>query len=93
MGEPKVGFVEAEGFTINLPTPGAPVAVRAEGDEVVISVRLTMRPTDNVVDIDLDVSADGDSTAMPRLHQDAPAKIGWNCRAFSHFAAPELHYF
>lgn len=71
MSEAKVEFVKAEGFTVNLPTVGAPVAVRTEGDEVVILVRLTLRPRDNVMNIDFDVSASRDSAPVTSLDEDA----------------------
>ena len=76
MSEAKVSLVESQGFTINLPSISAPVAVRAEGDEIVVSMRFTLRPRDNVMDIDLDVSASGDSTSVTCLNEDAPAKLG-----------------
>jgi hypothetical protein len=71
MSEPKVDFVESKGFTINLPSIGAPVVVRTEGDEIVVLVRLTLRPRDNMMNIDLDVSASRDSASVTGLDQDA----------------------
>jgi hypothetical protein len=71
VSEAKVELVEPKGFTINLPSVGAPVAIRAEGDEVVILVRLTLRPRDNVMNIDLDIPAGGNGAAVPGLNQDA----------------------
>jgi hypothetical protein len=73
MDEPKVELVKSQALTINLPSVGAPVAIRTEGDEVVVLVRLTLRPRNNVMNIDLDVSTGGDSAAVTRLNQDAPA--------------------
>jgi hypothetical protein len=40
--EPKIDFVEPKRFTINLPSVGAPVAIRTEGDKVIILMRLTV---------------------------------------------------
>ncbi len=85
MNEPQIDFVESKGLTINLPSIGAPVAVRTESDEVVILMRLTLRPRDNVMNIDLDVSAAGDSATMARLHEDATANVSRYWRTtFSH---------
>ncbi len=76
MSEAKIELVEPNGFTINLPSVGAPVAIRAEGDEVVILVRLTLRPRDNVMDIDFDIPASGNSAAVPGLDENAAADVG-----------------
>ena len=73
MSKPEVEFVKPQAFTINFPSVGAPVAVRANGDEIVILVRLTLRPRDNVMNIDLDVSAGGDRASVPCFDQDAPS--------------------
>ena len=75
MDEPKVDFVEPQRFTINIPSVGAPMAIRAEGDEIVILVRFTLRPRDNVMNIDLDVSASRNSAAVTSLNEDAPTEI------------------
>ena len=72
MDEPNVNLVQPEGFTINLPSVGSPVAVRAEGDEIIILVRLTLRPRDNVMNIDLDVSTSRDGTSVARLDENLP---------------------
>jgi hypothetical protein len=78
MSESKIELVKSKTFTINLPPVGAPVAIRAEGDEVVVLVSLTLRPRDNVMDIDLDISTGGDRAAMAGLNQDHSAEIGRN---------------
>ena len=84
MNEPQIELVESKGLTINLPVIGAPMAVRAEGDEVVILMRLTLRPRDNVVNINLDISASGNCTPMPGLYEDATADVSRNWRAIVH---------
>jgi hypothetical protein len=71
--ESEIEFVKSQGLTINLPSIGAPVAVRAEGDEVVILVSLTLRPRDNVMNVDLNVSAGGDGAAVSSLNKNSPA--------------------
>ena len=73
MSESQVEFVKPQAFTINFPSVGAPVTVRANGDEIVVIVRLTLRPRDNVMNIDLDVSASGDRASVPGFDQDAPS--------------------
>ena len=91
MNESQVEFVEPEGLTINIPSIGAPMAIRAEGDEIVVGVRLTFRPRDNVMDIDFDVSTDGDSAAVARLNQDSPAEFSryWRTPVVSHQESPQ----
>ena len=72
MSETQVGLVEPQTFTVNLPAISAPVAVCTESDEVVILVRLTLRPRDNVMNLNLDVSAGGDRATVSRLDQNPP---------------------
>lgn len=81
MHKSKVDLVEPQGFTINLPSIGAPVAIRTKGDEIVILMRLTLRPRDNMMDIDLDVSACRDGASVASLDQDASADVGRYWRA------------
>jgi hypothetical protein len=75
MSEAKVDLVEAQGFTINFPSIGAPMTVRAEGDEIVILVRLTLRPRDNVMDINFDITTGGDRTTMSRFDKDSTPEV------------------
>jgi len=84
MNEPQIDLVETKCLTINLPSIGTPVAVRTESDEVVILVRLTLRPRDNVMNIDLDVSTSGDRAPMPRLDEDAAADVSRYWRTTIH---------
>ncbi|MDR3424128.1 MAG: hypothetical protein P4M13_03490 [Alphaproteobacteria bacterium] len=82
MSETKVQLVKPEALTINFPSVGAPVAIRAEGDEVIVLVRLTLRPRDNVMNIDFDVSTGGDGASVAGLDQDAPSDVSryWRAR-------------
>ena len=91
MNKSKVELVESEGFTINFPSVGAPMATRAEGDEVVVVMRFTFRPRDNVMDIDLDVSASVDGTTVPSLDEDAPTDFSryWRAPVVSHPKSPQ----
>lgn len=84
MNESQVEFIKPKGLTINLPTIGSPMAIRAEGDEVVILMRLTLHPWDNMVNIDLDVSASGDCTAMSGLDENATPDVSWNWKSNVH---------
>ncbi len=81
MGESKIDFVEPQALTINLPSVGSPMTIRAEGDEVVVLVRLTLRPRDNVMNVNFDVSTSGNSAAVPSLDKDAPADFSRYWRA------------
>jgi hypothetical protein len=81
MNEPEVELVEPKTFTINFPSVGAPMAVRTEGDEIVILMRLTLRPRDDVMNINFDVSASRDGTSMARLDQNAPSDVSRYWRA------------
>lgn len=81
MGEPKVELVESKAFTINFPSIGAPMAVRAEGDEVVIFMRLTLRPRDNVMNVDFDVSTSRDGATVAGFNKDTPPDFGRYWRA------------
>lgn len=75
MNEPQIELVEPKCLSINIPGIGAPVTIGAECDEVVILMRLTLRPRDNVMNVDLDVTAGGDGAPMSRLDQNASADI------------------
>jgi len=84
MGEAELGFVDAQTFTVNLPGLSHPVAIRAEGNEVVIVMRLTLSPRNNVVNLDYDVSASGDGAAVPCLYENTPFDIGRYCGSIPH---------
>ena len=75
MDESKVDLVKTKRFTINFPSVGAPMAIWAEGDEIVILVRVTLRPRDNVMDVNFDVSTSGDCAAVSGLDKDASPQI------------------
>lgn len=53
MGKSQIDLVEEQAFTINFPSVGAPMTIRAKGDEIVILMRLTLRPRDNVMEYQL----------------------------------------
>lgn len=76
MDKSKVELVEAQRFTINVPGISAPVTVGAECNEIVVLVRLTLRPRDNVMNVDLDVSAGRDGATMSGLDENASADFG-----------------
>jgi hypothetical protein len=76
MSEPKIDLVNAKAFTINFPSVGSPVAISTKGDEIVISMRLTIRPRDNVMDFNFDVSTSGDSAPMASFDKNAPFDFG-----------------
>jgi hypothetical protein len=84
MNEPKVQLVESKGFTINVPGVGAPVTIGAECNEVVVLVRLTIRPRDNVMNIDLDISACRDSTAVTGLDENTSTEFSRYWRSHVH---------
>jgi hypothetical protein len=75
MNEPQIELVEPKRLSINIPGIGAPVTIGAECDEVVILVRLTLGPRDNVMNVDLDVSASGDGAPVSRFDQNSAADI------------------
>ena len=82
VSEAQIEFVEPQSFAINLPSIGAPVAIRTEADEVFVLVRLTLRPRDNVMNIDLDVTTGGDGAAVSSLNKDAAPNFRRYWRAF-----------
>ena len=84
MSEAKIGFVEPLTFSVDLPLASAPVAVGAEGNEIVVLVRLTLRPVDNVVNVNIDMSAGGDGASVTGLHKYASAEVCGYCWAFGH---------
>jgi hypothetical protein len=75
MSEPEVQLVKPQRFAINFPSVGAPMAIRAEGDKIVIFVRPALRPPNNVMDIDFDVSTSRDRTPVAALDKNAPAEL------------------
>lgn len=84
MDKSQVNFVESEGFTINLPTVGAPVTVRTKSDEIVILMRLTLRPRDNMMNVAIDVSTGGNSASVSRFDENAPSDVSRYWRASIH---------
>lgn len=84
MGKTQINLVETKGFLVDLPFVGAPVTIRTESDEIVILMRLTVRPRDNVMDIDIDVSASGDGTTVSGLDEDSSSDFSRYWRATIH---------
>jgi hypothetical protein len=64
VSESEVDLIKPEAFAINFPGIGAPMTIRAKGDEIVVLVRLTLRPRDNVMNVNFDVSTSGNSAAV-----------------------------
>ncbi len=80
MSESQVQLVEPKAFSINLPSIGAPVTIRTQRDEIVVLMRLTLRPRNNVMDIDLDVSTGGDRATMTGVNENATTELSGNRR-------------
>ena len=81
MSKSKIEFVKPKAFTINIPSVGAPVAIRTESDEVVILMRLTLRPRDNMMNFNFDVSTSWNSAAVASLDEDTPTDFSRYWRA------------
>ena len=75
MDKAKIDLVESKSLTINFPSIGPPMAVRAEGDEIVVLVRLTLRPGDNVMNVNFDVSTSGNSASVSGLDKDSSPDV------------------
>ena len=72
MGKAQVDLVHSQAFSVDLSTVGAPVTVRADGDEIVVFVRLALRPRDDVVNIDFDVTTSRNGASVASLDQYSP---------------------
>jgi hypothetical protein len=81
MSEPKVDFVKPQALTINFPSVGAPMTISAEGDEIVILVRLTFRPRDNVMNVNYDVSTGGNRAPVTCFDKNTPTDVSRYWRA------------
>lgn len=79
MCEPQVELVEPKAFSIDISPVGAPMTIGAESDQIVVVVRLGLRPRYDVVNINFDVSAGGDRTSVTGLHENAPFDISRYC--------------
>jgi hypothetical protein len=90
MNKPQIEFVKTKGLTINLPSISTSMTIRTESDEVVILMRLTLRPRDNVVDVNLDISASGDCTAVSSLDEHATADVSRYWRTVVHNQSPNF---
>jgi hypothetical protein len=76
MGKTQVGLVDSQALTINLPFFGPPVTVRTKSDEVVILVSLTLRPRDNVMNVNLDIPTVRYGTSVPGFDKNATPDVG-----------------
>ena len=81
MSEAKAEFVNEQGFTINLPSVGTPVAITTKSDEIVVIVSLTLRPRDNVMNVSFNVTTSGDGAPMAGLDKDATFDVSRYWRA------------
>ena len=90
MNESKIKFIKPKGFTINLPAVGEPVAVRTESDEIVILMSFAIRPRDNVMDINLDVSAGGDGASVTSFDKDASSNVSGDSGAIFHIVSQNV---
>lgn len=75
MGEAEIELVKQQTFSVNFPAVGAPMTIRTEGNEIVILMRLTLRPRDNVMNVNFDVSTTGNGAAVPGFDKDAPSEF------------------
>lgn len=75
MSEPQVGLVHSQTFAIDLPPISPPVTVGADSDEIVVVVRVALRPRDNVVNIDFDVSASRDGASVASFDKYSPPEF------------------
>ena len=80
MSEPQVDLVKTQAFTINLPSVGAPMTIRTESEEIVVLMRLTLRPRDNVMNVDFDVSTGRDGAAMSGFDKNASTDVSRHWR-------------
>ncbi len=79
MQESQVGFVYAQGFSIDFSLMRHPVTIGAESNEVFISVFSSLLHKNDMVNIDIDVATGRDGTPMPCFHKDAPTYISAYC--------------
>jgi hypothetical protein len=90
MNEPQINFIKPKCFSINLPGVGAPVAIGAECDEIIILVRLALRPRDNVMNINLDVSTGRDGASVPSLDENTSTDVSRYWRTVIHDGVASL---
>lgn len=76
MSETQVELVEAERLSIDLPSVGASMAVRTEGNKIFIVVISTRCPRDDVMKVNLDMPTSWDGASMPSFDQNAALELG-----------------
>jgi hypothetical protein len=81
MGESEIHFVEAQGFAIDFVSVSAPMTIRTERNQIVVFMRPTCGPGDNVMDVNVDISTRGDGAAVSSLDKDPAAKFSRYRRA------------
>ncbi len=69
----QVGFVESQCLPVDLSAICSSMAVGAQSNQVFVFMLLALFPRDNVMYVDLNVSASRDSTAMSCLDEDSPS--------------------
>lgn len=84
MDKSQIDLVEPQRFAINFTVISSPMTVRTKSDEVVILMSLRLCPRDNVMNVDLDVSASGNSAAVAGFNKDPAANVSRYWRASSH---------
>jgi hypothetical protein len=72
VSESEVDLIKPEAFAINFPSMGEPMTIRTKGDEITVLIRLTLRPRDNVMNVNFDVSTSGNRALVTSLDKDAP---------------------
>jgi len=67
----QIKLVEPESLAVYLPSISATVAIRAEGNEILIIVGFNRSPGGDVVNVHFDVAAGVDCASVSRLNQNA----------------------
>jgi hypothetical protein len=80
MSESQTRFINTERLAVDLGSICSAVAIGAECNEVVILVLLTVFPRDDVVNVNLDVSARWDGAPVARFDKYSPANLSRDCR-------------
>ena len=75
VGEPKIVLIHFQAFSVYFTTVGSAVAVRAEGDEVVVLMFATFHPRHDMMNLDFDVATGGNGTSMASFDQHSSAKV------------------
>ena len=79
--ESQVRLVESKGLSVDLSSVRSAMAVRTQGNQILVFVCLTSLPRNYVVDVHLDVTAGRDCTTVTSLDENAALDFGGNCRA------------